>query len=159
MSLKRLFLLLSFSVLLQSVLAQKVVVSGTVTDAYSGEQITGAYIVLTDTVDNSNPPGCVSNKAGFYSVSVYPGSYHLKAYFMGYKEKDEVLTLTKNQTVNLQLIPDAILTDEVVVTGHNDDQNVSSVDVGKVDIQVQTIKKMPAFLGEADVMKVVQLLP
>lgn len=159
MILKRLFFLCFLSVLLHSAFAQKVVVSGTVADAYSREQITGAYIILTDTSNTSNPQGCVSNKAGFFSLSVYPGCYRMKVYFMGYKEKDEIITLTENLTLELLLIPDAILTDEVVVTGRNDDHNVSSVDVGKLDIQVQAIKKMPAFLGEADLMKVVQLLP
>ena len=143
----------------QVVLAQKVVLSGVVTDANSGEQITGAYIILTDTVNPSNPQGCVSNKAGFYSVSVYPGHYRLSVSFMGYTEVSEDVVLTKNITRNYALEPAAIMTDEVVVTGQKEDHNVSSVDVGKMDIKVQTIKKMPAFLGEADVIKTVQLMP
>ncbi len=141
------------------VFAQKVTLSGTVTDAYSGEQITGAYVILTDTANPSNPQGCVSNKAGFYSISVYPGTYQLKVSFMGYKEISESLLLENKKTMNIALEPAAILTDEVVVTGQQDDHNVSSVDVGKMDIQVQTIKKMPAFLGETDVIKTVQLMP
>ena len=156
---RQLSLLFIVLLLSQVVLAQKVVLSGVVTDANSGEQITGAYIILTDTVNPSNPQGCVSNKAGFYSVSVYPGHYRLSVSFMGYAEVKEDVVLTKNITRNYALDPAAIMTDEVVVTGQKEDHNVSSVDVGKMDIKVQTIKKMPAFLGEADVIKTVQLMP
>ena len=86
---KRLFLLALLYAVLFPVLAQKVALSGVITDAYSGEQVTGAYVILTDTANPSNPQGCVSNKAGFYSVSVYPGSYQLKVSFVGYKEINE----------------------------------------------------------------------
>jgi len=90
-SLRKIALLLLLSLLPPLVFAQKVVVSGTVTDVNNGEQITGAYIILTDTTNPSNPLGCVSNKAGFYSISVYPGCYRLKVSFMGYEDYEEVL--------------------------------------------------------------------
>ena len=156
---RKLCLLAILLAVLHAAFAQKVTVSGVVVDASSGEQITGAYIILTDTVNSSNPQGCVSNKAGFYSVSVYPGAYLLKVSFMGYKEYSEMIQMESNRSMNIALEPAAILTDEVVVTGQQSDHNVSSVDVGKVDLPIQTIKKMPAFLGEADVIKAVQLLP
>ena len=159
MNLRKFALLLLLSLLPPLVFAQKVVVSGTVTDVNNGEQITGAYIILTDTTNSSNPLGCVSNKAGFYSISVYPGCYRLKVSFMGYEDYEEVLTLSANKTINFALVPVAFLTEEVVVTGKNEDQNVTSVDVGRTDITVQAIKKMPSFLGEADVMKLIELLP
>ena len=156
---KKLCLLAILLAVLHVAFAQKVTVSGIVMDANSGEQITGAYIILTDTVNPSNPLGCVSNKAGFYSVSVYPGAYLLKVSFMGYKEYSEMIQMEGNRSMNIALEPAAILTEEVVVTGQQGDHNVSSVDVGKVDLQIQAIKKLPAFLGEADILKAVQLLP
>ena len=157
--LKQLRLLFVVLLLSQAVMAQKVVLSGVITDANSGEQITGAYIILTDTVNPSNPQGCVSNKAGFYSVSVTSGNYRVSVSFMGFQEFREDISLLQNCVLNVAMEPAAILTDEVVVTGQQEDHNVSSVEVGKMDIKVQTIKKMPAFLGEADVIKTVQLMP
>ena len=119
----------------------------------------GVYVVLTDTALNTNPQGCLSNRAGFYSVSVSPGTYRLKVSLMGYKTMEQILSLNRNVTLNFNLETDAILTEEVVVTGQSEDHNVTGADVGKMDIKVQTIKKMPAFLGEADVIKTVQLMP
>ena len=156
---KKSFLLAFFCILLQFVFAQKITLSGVVTDANSGEQMMGVYIILTDSTPNPNPQGCVSNRAGFYSVSVYPGSYSLKVSFMGYKTVEQRIELKHNTNLNFVLEPEAIMTDEVVVTGQSEDHNVTSVDVGKMDLKVETIKKMPAFLGEADVIKTVQLMP
>lgn len=119
----------------------------------------GVYVILVDTTNPSNPQGCVSNKAGFYSISVPKGEYLFKVSFMGYKDSSSFLKLTQNKTLNIALNPAAIMADEVVVTGQKEDHNVTSADVGKVELKVQTIKKMPAFLGEADVIKAVQLLP
>ncbi len=156
---KKSFLLTFFCILSQFVFAQKITLSGVITDANSGEQMMGVYVVLTDTNSSLNPQGCVSNRAGFYSVSVYPGTYMLKVSFMGYKTVEQQLELKRNTSMNFALEPEAIMTDEVVVTGQSEDHNVTSVDVGKMDLKVETIKKMPAFLGEADVIKTVQLMP
>lgn len=144
---------------LHSALAQKVTISGTITDANSGEQIMGAYVILVDTAHPANPQGCVSNKAGFYSISVFPGNYLFKVSYLGFQEIKEDLKLLKSQTRNIALEPSAIMTDEVVVTSHKEDNNVTSAEVGKTELKIQAIKKMPAFLGEADVIKSVQLLP
>lgn len=101
----------------------------------------------------------MSNKSGFYSVSVPPGKYKLKVSLIGYKEIEEFVELKKNVSRNFELELSAFVTDEVVVSAQKEDQNVVSADVGKIDLKVETIKKMPAFLGEADVIKTIQLLP
>lgn len=51
----------------------RVSMSGTVTDASNGESMMGVYVILTDLTDASNVQGCVTNQAGYYSVSVLPG--------------------------------------------------------------------------------------
>ncbi|MEG1556567.1 MAG: TonB-dependent receptor, partial [Bacteroidales bacterium] len=125
----------------------------------NGETIMGAYIILQDTSGAMQPEGAVSNKAGFYSISVEKGTYRLKVNFLGYKEIEKNITLYKNQTLNFDLETTAILTEEVVVSGQRADHNVSSVEVGKMGMKIETIKALPALFGEADVLKSIQLLP
>lgn len=156
---KRLLFIIGLLFFLLSASAQKVTLSGSVLDAQSGEQIVGAYVFLIDTLDPSNPQACTSNKSGFYSVSVSPGSYKLKVSLMGFKDIEENIVLTKNVSRNFHLELAAFLTDEVVVSAQKEDRNVTSADVGKIDLKIETVKKMPAFLGEADVIKTIQLLP
>ena len=48
---------------------------------------------------------------------------------------------------------------ELVITGIKDDKNTSSIDMGKVQMDVEKIKTLPAFIGEVDVLKTIQLTP
>jgi len=48
--------------------------------------------------------------------------------------------------------------EEVIVTG-NPDQNVKSTTVGKNELSIETIKKLPLFAGQVDVIKSLTLLP
>ncbi|MDH5598361.1 MAG: TonB-dependent receptor plug domain-containing protein, partial [Cyclobacteriaceae bacterium] len=49
--------------------------------------------------------------------------------------------------------------DEVVITGEAIDQNVESVEMSVAKLDIKTIEKIPAFAGEVDIIKSIQLLP
>jgi len=150
-----------FAVLLitLSLTAQKVTLSGIVKDAANGETIAGAYIILKDSLSNAPPNGSVSNNSGFYSITVDKGTYILNINYLGYKQISEFITIASNQKKNIEIEPAAIITDEIVVIGKAADRNVSTVDVGKMEMKIETIKTIPAFMGEVDVLKSIQLLP
>jgi outer membrane receptor for ferrienterochelin and colicin len=67
--------------------------------------------------------------------------------------------LNKNMIINVELSPKAFVGEEVVISATRSDQNIQSTDVGKVDVPIETIKSLPAFMGEVDVLKAIQLLP
>jgi len=156
---KKTVLLLSIFLIIISLSAQKVTLSGIIKDAGNGETITGAYIILKDSLSTSAPFGAVTNTAGFYSVTVEKGTYRLSINYLGYKPITETITLTSNLRKNIEIEPSAILADEVVVRGEAADKNVSGIDVGKMEMKIETIKALPAFMGEADVIRSIQLLP
>jgi len=156
---KKLIALLSILLITTSLTAQKVTLSGIVKDAGNGETIAGAYIILKDTLSTAAPNGAVTNTAGFYSITVEKGNYLLSVNYLGYKQISETITVTSNLKKNIEIEPSAILADEVVVTGEAADKNVSRIDVGKMEMKIETIKTLPAFMGEADVIRSIQLLP
>ncbi len=137
----------------------RVSLSGTVTDASNGESMMGVYVILTDLTDASNVQGCVTNQAGYYSVSVLPGKYKLSVNFMGYKSIEDTLMLNKNLSQRFELERMAIEGEEVVIQGEKGDVNVTGGDVGRMEMSIQTIKALPALMGEADIIKSIQLLP
>src|SRR5690606_28033849 len=47
---------------------------------------------------------------------------------------------------------------EIVVVA-NQTENVSSANMGQIELKIEEIKKLPAFLGEVDLIKAIQLLP
>ena len=56
-------------------------------------------------------------------------------------------------------LKDTVLLREVVVSSKKNDENVSSVNMGVEKLSMKAIKKMPALMGEVDVIKAIQLLP
>ena len=80
--------------------------------------------------------------------------------FIGYKNITKEINLNKNIRLNISLDSDAILTEEITITGEKLDKNVSSSDMSQAKIEVQNIsKQLPVILGEVDVLKSAQLLP
>ena len=138
---------------------QRVTLSGTIRDASDGESLMGAYVILTDTANPNATQGCVSNQAGFYSISVPRGTYKLSVSYLSYKTIEETLVLDKTVNRAFDLEPTAIAGEEVVIQGERTDRNIASADVGRMEMKIEAIKAMPALMGEADIIKSIQLLP
>lgn len=142
-----------------TVWAQRVTLSGSIRDATSGETLMGAYIILTDTAHRGQPQGCITNQAGFYSISVPTGTYQLEISYLSYKTIRETIHIERNIKRNFELEIESILGDEIVIQGNKDDRNISSADVGKMEMKIEVIKALPALMGEVDIIKSIQLLP
>ena len=69
--------------------AQNFTISGSISDASTGETISGAIISIPE-IPNL---GTASNAYGFYSLSAPNGSYTLKIKFLGYQEKMETINI------------------------------------------------------------------
>jgi len=133
---------------------QKYTLSGYVKDSMNGESLVGANIFVENLAK-----GVSTNQYGFFSLTLPEGSYTLRFTFLGFQEKKIDVELDEDIRLNVQLVSEAIQTDEVVVKGKKDDKNVSSTDMGQVELTTEKMKTLPALLGEVDVMKTLQLLP
>jgi predicted transport protein len=129
-------------------------ISGFVKDAGNGEFSIGANVYIKELLKGSN-----TNQYGFYSITVEKGTYHLVVTYLGYQNFVKEIVLDKDVRLNVELKPEAITTQEVEVVSDKSDKNVSSSSVGTVKMDMEEIKKIPAFMGEVDVLKTVQLLP
>ena len=156
---KKRLLFLYILLIITTLNAQKVTLSGIVKDAATGETIAGAYVMLTDSTSKTAPSAVFTNSSGFYSITVEKGTYTLNISYLGYKQISEKITVVSNVKKNIEIETAVFIADAVVVTGKAEDRNVSSVGVGKMDMKIETIKAMPAFMGEVDVLKAIQLLP
>src|SRR6185369_14567469 len=61
--------------------------------------------------------------------------------------------------LNLELIPKAAANEAVIVYSRRRDANVKNAEMGKIDLSIERIKNIPAFMGEVDILKAIQLLP
>jgi hypothetical protein len=130
-------------------------ISGYVREAGSQETLTGVSIYLPGTTT-----GTTTNAYGFYSLTV-PARDSLRLLFsmVGYTTQDRMVALRKNLTLDVSLPPGQTLTTVDVRAGRSDASLVESTQMSRIDVPVAQIKRMPALLGEKDVLKVLQLMP
>lgn len=154
MSLKRAFLLLLMMLTLAvSLMAQnKYTLSGYVRDSVSGEAIIAATVSVNGKAVNSNA-------YGFYSITLAEGVHAVTVSHVSYLTQAFSVQLPANVEQNFLLAPKSAALNEVVVYSRKRDGNVRNAQMGRVDLSINQIKSIPAFLGEVDVLKAIQLLP
>ena len=133
---------------------ERFVLSGTVRDAATGELLTGVNVFIQET-----QTGSVSDLDGNYSLSLEKGEYTLVFSFIGYQRLTRAVVISNNKTLNVSLSNGGIRLTEVVVTGERTNRNVERAEMSTVSLDVETIRNIPAFLGEVDVLRTIQLLP
>lgn len=129
-------------------------ISGYVKDAMTGESLPGAAIYLKETRQGSS-----TNTYGFYSLTAQEGVYTLVVSYMGYQEYTSALDLNKDRKLDISLNQKTIEKKEVEIVGEKSGDNLRGTDMGRVNISIDLVKKLPSFFGEVDLIKVVQLLP
>lgn len=134
---------------------KKFVVSGTISDAATGESLTGATVFVEDTPAT----GCISNSYGFYSLTVPAGSYRLRFQYVGYDPRVVPLNINKNIKLDIELHEKSYEIGSILVTGERADKNVKSVEMGNIQMAPDQIDNIPVIFGEPDVLKTIQLTP
>ncbi len=133
---------------------EKYTFNGYIKDSLSGETLIGANLTL-----RAEGRGIVSNQYGFFSITLPKGKYSLVCSFVGYQPKEIEINLTNNYQNNILLLPNSAIINNVTVYGRKRDNNVKTAQMGKFELSVNTAKALPAFLGEVDILKTLQLLP
>ena len=132
---------------------KKYTISGYVTDGASGETLIGANII-----DCWRHRGTTSNPYGFYSLTLPEGNTELSFSYMGYDLQRYMLTLKKDTVINIAMHDNNQL-QEVVILSDKTESGINSTHMSAIDIPIAHIKNTPTILGEADVMKSIQLMP
>ncbi len=133
---------------------RKFTISGQVTDSASGEDLIGATVYVSEL-----KTGTSANVYGFYSITLPQGEYHLVYSFVGSVSHKVQIKLDKDVKLDVQLEGDAKELEEVVVTAERKDVNVTKAEMSTTRLSMQTIQRIPVLMGEADVIKAIQLLP
>lgn len=129
-------------------------ISGTIKDAKNGETVAGAVVFLKEINKAAS-----SNQYGFFSLTAPKNKYTLVFSYLGYKSITQEIVLDKNISLSIAFSSDENNLDEVEVTTKGGNDNVKNTQMGTVSLDMTEIKKIPAFMGEVDILKTIQLLP
>jgi hypothetical protein len=138
----------------RSEVQKKFTIGGYLRDNSSGETLIGVTVYCSEL-----KTGTVSNTYGFYSLSLPQGKYTIRYSYIGFVPQERIVNLDNNVTIDINMQPEQKELGEVVISGNRTDENVRAPEMSIVKMDIKTISKVPALLGEIDLIKVLQLLP
>ncbi len=134
---------------------QKIItISGFVRDSQTNEYLAGVTVI-----DSKLRSGTSTDSRGWFSFSVPAGDYDLQFSYIGYSSVIEKGHSDRNITLSISLVSVETPLGEVFIEGKRSDNNVKATEMSIVKLDIKTIRMVPAFLGEIDLIKVLQLLP
>ena len=128
---------------------------GVVKDDDSGELLLEAAVYV-----DSLQIGTTTDYNGYYNLNLKPGKYKIRFSYLGYTTVDKVIIIENSRKrLNINLKMEAQMLDKVVVTSQKRDANVRELAMSVQKLEMVKIKRIPALMGEVDVIKAIQLLP
>ncbi|MDN3205310.1 TonB-dependent receptor [Algoriphagus sediminis] len=130
------------------------ILTGKLIDQATKEPIEGVGLYIDGVYKGVN-----SDRFGTYIINLSPGNHRV-----AYRQVSKIpviieVTIYENAVVNLEMSDKSFELDGVVVMSDEMDRNVRNPITGVTKLTTQELKAIPAFLGEADIFKGLQLLP
>ncbi len=133
--------------------AQKFSISGYVSDLKTQEKIIGAVVY-----DSNSKQATTTNAFGFFSLTLPSDSIKLYVSYIGFAPQRKTFFLKENITINVDLRPDNELKTVEVIASESEGIE-EKTRMSTINIPIEQMRKIPALLGEVDILKVLQLLP
>jgi hypothetical protein len=123
-----------------------------ITGKITQEKDKTAIIGATVRVSKLNK-GAVTDENGRFELELPVGKHQLLVQYVGNADLVQDVQVSSDGEINLVMESAAVNLDEVVVGAKAIDANVQNVQIGVTELDAKTIKRVPTFMGEADVVK------
>lgn len=137
----------------QKTVSRRFTISGYVTDGASSETLIGANIL-----ESRQLVGTATNPFGFYTLTLPEGDAELSFSYLGYETWHSSFPLHKDTVLNVRLNGNNQLA-EVLVLSDKKEAGIEATGMGALEIPMAQIQNTPSVLGEADILKTIQLMP
>jgi len=129
-------------------------ISGYIEDTNSGEKLIGASVF-----NPINGKGTNSNNYGFYSITLEQGTYDLMFSYIGYENLSIPTKLNKDIRLNVSLNGSLTLNEIIVIAKDSFPNSLNTTEkLGREDINIDEIKRLPSLGGEVDLLRTVYSL-
>ena len=127
--------------------------SGYIYDTQNREPLIGATIF-----DSLTQTGTTANEFGYYRLSLQKMNTALRVSYVGYQTQRVALSdIQKDTVLNIFLTPSVNLA-AVTIVG-NRDNNIETIQPGKVNVPLERLQGIPSVGGERDLLKALSVLP
>ena len=129
-------------------------ISGVVKDGATGDPLPWSTVYLEEI-----GLGAHTNHDGSFSLKAPRGEYTLRVSHVGYETQTVQVQLVNHTKVDFPMIQDALTLGSVVVTARSSREHIEEASMSVIRFNSETIKKIPALMGETDLLKSIQLMP
>jgi len=134
---------------------QSFVVSGHVTDTTNGEVLVG-----TNVYEINLKKGTSTNHYGFFSLTVPSDSAVIRFSYQGYESQILVFYPPSEEIQRIEMQPMVVEFDSLVVVEADEFEGLQQqIQMSSVKISMAEVESLPNLLGEADLLKIFQLMP
>lgn len=128
-----------------------ITLKGQIVDWNTSEPLSFAGIQVNDSLYSQ-----VSNQQGEFSLTIPQGIYLLKFTYLGYEDKVLDLEATADGELKVEMEKEFTELKDVIVEA-TQSRDLAVTSIGKSVLNMKELKRIPAFLGEADMVKQVQV--
>ncbi len=129
-------------------------IRGRVYDKDTKEMLIGATIYIEEF-----RTGTATDGYGSFLLHLPRGKFHLQISYIGYKTQKEVIEVIGKQYVAFYIERESQKIQDVTITAERSDENLKRTEMSVEKMKIQQIRQIPAFMGEVDIIKAIQLLP
>lgn len=129
-------------------------ISGRIMDEITGEALVGATV----TVPELNLTRITDANGGF-ELTLDRAEYNLQFRYVGYESIEHRITAVGDGRMSIRMIQEDFQLDDVVIFGRDPEKNIRSTDMGAVTLSMNTMRELPPFLGEVDIVRSLATLP
>ena len=133
---------------------KRIVVSGYVRDAESGEPLPQAVVFLED-----RKTGVAADLNGFYSLNAPAGDHTVFCSYAGYETQSSDVHLTQSLKLDFHLQTDRSELEAATVFSRSKRDEIKLPQMGLERVDAALVKKMPTLMGENDIIRVIQMMP
>lgn len=127
--------------------------TGMVTDSTSGLPITGVNIFANGFMVGT------TDAQGKYFATLKAGNYRMVFRYITALPKSYRVSLFGHGLLNVQMNDKPVNLEEVEIQAQGAEQSLKQANAGSVSMNIEQAKRLPALLGEVDVIKSLQTLP
>jgi CarboxypepD_reg-like domain/TonB-dependent Receptor Plug Domain len=128
-------------------------VKGKLVNLVNGEPVMGATMV-----DLGSGKGAVSDQNGNVIMALNPGTHAMRFSFIGMESVNVTMVVFSDGDFRVDMQPAVIALDEVQIMGEQY-REINTTDIGVERFSMNSLKQVPVFMGERDVIKISRLLP
>ncbi|SFO17588.1 TonB-dependent Receptor Plug Domain [Algoriphagus ornithinivorans] len=129
-------------------------ISGRIMDEITGEALVGATV----TVPELNVTRITDSNGGFELV-LDRAEYILEFRYVGYETIKYPIVAVGDGRISIRMLQEDFQLDDVVIFGRDPEKNIRSTDMGAITLSMNSIKELPPFLGEVDIIRSMATLP